>query len=406
MKHRHARALRSAAALVAATALLAGCGGRGDSGSETPGVTDDTITIGSSYPLSGPLAANGTAAMTAAKAYFDAVNAEGGVTMADGKTRKIDFTYYDDGYDPAKAVQNYQKLTTQDDAFALFQTFGTAPNLAMMKQANAQEVPQLFVHSGASVFSAGQDEFPWTVGWQPTYETEGVAFGDFLTARDEPVKVAVIAQNDDLGEAFVNGFKDAIDGSQVTIVGEQTYEPSDPTLDSQVSQLASTDADVLFQAVAIPKLAAGAMTKADELGWKPENLLVSLVSSTDQVVKPSGLDGSTGIFSTAFLKAADDPQWADDEDVQQYVDRVEATDSSVDPTVPNATWGYAAAATLVQALEESDPTRDSLMDAIRGVSGSVPLMLPGLELAPSSTTPALQDVNVQEFKDGAWSEVP
>lgn len=406
MKHVKTRVLRTGIAVLAATALLAACGGR-DSGSSSssPGITDDTVHIGSSYPLSGPLAANGTAAMTAAKAYFDSVNAAGGVKMADGKTRKIDFTYYDDGYDPARAVQNYQKLTTQDDVFALFQTFGTSPNLAIMKSANADKVPQLYVHSGASVFSADQDKSPWTVGWQPTYETEGKAFADYLTGQDKPIKVAVIAQNDDLGGAFVNGFKDAIGGSQVTIVGEQTYEPTDPTLDSQVSKLASTKADVLFQAVAIPKLAAGAMSKAHDLGWDPENMLVSLVSSTDQVVNPSGLDGSTGVFSTAFLKAADDPQWADDAEVQKYVELVKKTDSQVDPTVPNATWGYASAATLVKALEASEPTRDSLMDAIHSVSGTVPLMLPGLELKPSSTTPALEEVHVQQFKNGAWAPI-
>lgn len=409
MKRPQSRALRLGISIFAAALLVSACG-RGETSSGTgdaaPGVTDSTVKIGSSYPLSGPLAANGTAAMSAAKSYFDAVNDDGGVKMADGKTRKIDFVYYDDGYDPARTVQNYKKLTTQDNVFALFQTFGTSPNLSIMDSANADKVPQLFVHSGAAVFSEDQEANPFTVGWSPTYETEGAAFADFLKKRDEPVTVAIISQNDDLGEAFVSGFKDGIDGSQVKVVGEQTYEATDPTLDSQVSQLASTKADVLLSAVAIPKLTAGAMSKAQQLGWDPEHLLVSLVSSTDQVVKPSGLDGSTGIYSTAFLKAADDPQWADDEDVMEYVARMKASAPNADPTIPNAAWGYASAASLVQALEEmKEVSRESLMDEVHNISGTVPLMLPGLELKGSMTEPALQELHVQQFKDGTWATV-
>lgn len=162
--------------------------------------------------------------------------------------------------------------------------------------------------------------------------------------------------------------EDNIGGSQVKVVGEQTYEATDPTLDSQVSKLASTKADVLFSAVAIPKLAAGALSKAQQLGWNPENLLVSLVSSTDQVVKPSGLDGSTGIYSAA--------------------------------------WGYGTAATLVKALGEmKEVSRDNLMEKVHNISGTVPLMLPGLKLKGSMTTPALQELHIQQFKDGAWTTV-
>lgn len=409
MNRPQSRALRLGVAFFAATLLVSACG-RGDSGSGTgadaPGVTDSTVKIGSSYPLSGPLAANGTAAMSAATSYFDAINEEGGVEMADGKTRKIEFVYYDDGYDPARTVQNYKKLTTQDNVFALFQTFGTSPNLSIMDSANADKVPQLFVHSGAAVFSEDQEAHPYTIGWQPTYETEGAAFADFLKQRDKPVTVAIISQNDDLGKAFVSGFKDNIGGSQVKVVGEQTYEATDPTLDSQVSKLASTKADVLFSAVAIPKLAAGALSKAQQLGWNPENLLVSLVSSTDQVVKPSGLDGSTGIYSAAFLKAADDPQWADDDEVKLYVARMKKSAPKADPTIPNATWGYGTAATLVKALREmKEVSRDSLMEEVHNISGTVPLMLPGLKLKGSMTTPALQELHIQQFKDGAWTTV-
>ena len=402
--------IRLGAALIVATMSLTACGARGDSssgtGADAPGITDSSVAIGSSYPLSGPLAANGTAAMGGAKSYIDSVNAKGGVKMSDGKTRKIDFTYYDDGYDPARTVQNYKKLTTRDNVFALLQTFGTAPNLAIRGSANTDEVPQVFVHSGAAEFSKDQAKNPWTVGWQPTYESEGGALAQFLVNRDKKTTVAVISQNDDLGKAFVSGFEDAIKGSQVSIVGRQTYEPTDPSLDSQVSKLAGTKADVLFSAVAIPKLTAGAMAKAQQIGWSPEHLLVSLVSSTKLVVEPSGLDGSGGIYSTAFLKAADDPQWQDDAEVQAYVAQMKKSAPDADPTIPNATWGYASAATLVKALEETkDLSRQGLMDTVHGISGTVPLLLPGLELKGSTTAPALQKLNVQQFSQGAWAPV-
>ncbi|GII58703.1 ABC transporter substrate-binding protein [Planotetraspora thailandica] len=407
MNQAHSPALRAGAILVAAVLALGACG-RGETsssgGSQAPGVTDTTVKIGASYALSGPLAANGTAAMNGAKSYFDAINAAGGVKMSDGKTRKIEVVQYDDGYDPARAVQNYRKLTTQDNVFALFQTFGTAPNLAIMDSANSEKVPQLFVHSGAAVFSQDQKAKPYTVGWQPTYETEGAAYAKFLTARDQDLTVAVISQNDDLGKAFVNGFTSGIGGSKVKIVAQETYEATDPTLDSQITKLAASKADVLFSAIAIPKLTAGALSKAAELGWNPEHLLVSLVSSVDQVIKPSGLDGSHGIYSTAFVKAADDQQWAADKDVQDYIARMKTSAPGADPTVPNAAWGYGAAATLVKALQETkDITRDGLVQTVQHLTGSVPLLLPGLELHASLTGPPLDRLHVQQFKDGKWS---
>ncbi|GII29164.1 ABC transporter substrate-binding protein [Planotetraspora mira] len=408
MNQAQSRVLRAGVLLAAAVLSLAACGrgGTSSSGSQTPGITDTTVKIGASYALSGPLAANGTAAMNGAKSYFDAINAQGGVKMSDGKTRKIEVVKYDDGYDPARAVQNYKKLTTQDNVFALFQTFGTAPNLAIMDSANAEKVPQLFVHSGAAVFSQDQQAKPYTVGWQPTYETEGAAYAKFLTAQDKDVTVAVISQNDDLGKAFVNGFTSGIAGSKVKIVAQETYQATDPTLDSQVTKLAASKADVLFSAIAIPKLTAGALSKAAELGWNPEHLLVSLVSSVDQVIKPSGLDGSHGIYSTAFVKAADDQQWATDKDVQDYIARMKTSAPGADPTVPNAAWGYGAAATLVKALQETKTvTRDGLVQEIQSLSGAVPLLLPGLELHASLDGPPIKELHVQQFKDGKWSLV-
>src|SRR4051812_19192937 len=250
------------AGLLAAVVGLAACGGRGGSNgsgsgggaASAPGVTASQITLGGSYPLSGPVAANGTAALGGAMAYFDAVNAQGGGKMGDGKTRKIKFVYYDDGYDPAKAAQNYQKLVNQSHVFSLFQTFGTAPNIAIQKNANSAGVPQVFVHAGDALFSDDQKAHPWTIGWQPTYEAEGEAYGKYLAGQNKPLTVAVLRQSDTLGSVYLSGFKQGIQGSKVKIVKVATYTPADSSVDSQISQLAATHADVLYMAVAVVPL--------------------------------------------------------------------------------------------------------------------------------------------------------
>lgn len=393
---------RTAAVGLVASLALAGCG-REDDAAAAPGVTDSTIKVGTTVPLSGPLSANGTAALGGVKAYFGAVNDAGGVKLADGTKRKLELVHYDDGYDPARAVQNYQKLVNQNQVFALLQTFGTPSNIALMSNATRDKVPQLFVHSGASVFSADQKKNAWTIGWQPTYESEGEAYAKHLVEQDKPVRVAALSQNDDLGKAFLNGFTAGIKGSQVKIVARQTYEPSDPTLDSQIRNLAASKADVLFSAVAIPKLQAGALEKAREIGWSPTVMLISLVSSIKQVITPSG--ATEGLLSTAFVKGADDPQWKSDPDVREYLARMKQHSPGADPTIPNAEWGYGSAATFVKALEGmQEVSRDGLMASVDRLSGDVPLLLPGVTLDGSATdAPPVHGFRIQEFRDGRWN---
>ena len=406
------RNVLAVAGLLAAVVLVAACGGRGGSsssgkGASAPGVTDTQITLGASYPLSGPVAANGTAALGGAKAYFDAVNAQGGVKMGDGKTRKIKFVYYDDGYDPAKAAQNYQKLVHQDRVFGLFQTFGTAPNIAIQKNANSDGVPQVFVHAGDALFSNDQKAHPWTIGWQPTYEAEGEAYGRYLAGLGKPLTVAVLRQSDTLGAVYLSGLKQGIKGSRVRVVKVATYTPADSSVDSQISQLAGTHADVLYMAVAVVPLMISGLQHVKTLGWNPTELLISLSSSIDQVVTPAKLTSSDKVYTASFVKQADDPQWQSDRDVQQYLSRMKQYSPKANPSITNAQWGYGAAQSLVSALQAMKTvSRRSLMDAIHGLHLKLGLFLPGVTLDGSSYTHTpVHGIDVQHLSGGKWQIV-
>jgi ABC-type branched-subunit amino acid transport system substrate-binding protein len=401
---------RWAVVCVAAALVAAGCGRPDDSSggggsASTPGVSDTEITIGGSYPLSGPLGPNGQAAAGGAKAVFDAVNAGGGVKMGDGKTRTIKFTYFDDGYDPAKATQNFTKLVN-DNVFALFQTFGTAPNIAIMKQANARKVPQVFVHAGDLLFSNEPDKNPYTIGWQPTYESEGEMYGKYLAGQNKPLTVAVLRQADTLGQVFLQGLQEGIAGSQVKLVGTQTYVPSDPSVDAQISKLKATNADALFMAVAIPPLMISGLQHAKTLGWDPTVFMASMTSSINQVVGPGKLTGNTKLYTASFLKQPDDPQYKADPAVQEYLSRFKQYGGNANPYITNAQWGYGAAQTFVSALEQMKTvSRDSLMQTVRSMKTEVPLLQTGLSY-DGTQKPPIDKLNLDHYQGGAWTPVP
>jgi branched-chain amino acid transport system substrate-binding protein len=397
------------AVVAVAVALVAAACGRPDDSSSggsagAPGVTDTQITIGGSYPLSGPLGPNGQAAAGGAKAVFEAVNAAGGVKMGDGKTRKIEFVYYDDGYDPAKTTQNFTKLVNQN-VFALFQTFGTAPNIAIMKQANQRKVPQVFVHAGDLLFSNEPDKNPFTIGWQPTYESEGQMYGKFLADQGKPLTVAVLRQADTLGQVFLQGLQEGIAGSQVKLVGTETYVPSDPSVDAQISKLKATNADALFMAVAIPPLMISGLQHAKTLGWNPTVFMASMSSSINQVVGPGKLTGNSKLYTASFLKAPDNPAYANDPAVKEYLARFKQYGGNANPFITNAQWGYGAAQTFVNALQQlKTVSRDGLMQELRSLKTEVPLLQPGLSY-DGSQAPPISKLYLNHFQNGAWTQV-
>src|SRR5438477_4057873 len=278
-------ALIAALALAPAPAMAA----------DTPGVTATEIKLGNTNPYSGPASAYGTIGKVIG-AYFKKVNDEGGLNG-----RKVNYITYDDAYSPPKAVEMVRKLVEQDQVAALFQTLGTPTNSAIHKYVNAQKVPHLFVATGATKWGDPQ-HFPWTMGWQPNYQTEGDIYARYVLKNVPNARIGILYQNDDYGKDYVKGFKDGLgDAAKKLIVMEQTYETSDPTIDSQIVNLKNSGANVFFN-VTIPKYAAQAIKKSAEIGWKPLHLLNNVSNSVGAVLKPAGLQNSKDIVSTFYLK--------------------------------------------------------------------------------------------------------
>jgi branched-chain amino acid transport system substrate-binding protein len=393
-------------ALLAVLALLATACGRGSStggstGSESsgsdPGITASSIKLGGSYPFSGPASAYGTIGV-AAKAYFDWLNAKGGING-----RKIEFTTLDDGYEPARALQNSKRLVEQDKVFALFNTLGTANNLAIWDYTNQQKVPQVFVATGASEWGADLAKHPFTIGWQPDYVSEARVYGTYLKQAKPNAKVAVLYQNDAYGKDLLDGFKQAIDGSGIQVTAAESYEVTDPTIDSQVSKLATSKADV-FLDITTPKFGAQAIHRLTEVDWKPLHILNNVAASKTLVLKPAGLAASKGILSTTYFKDPEDPRWASDPAMQEYKAGLKQYAPSADVNEPFNVYGWAAASTMAKALEQmKQPTRAALMDTIRNLNLEIPLLLPGVSVRTSPTDGyPIQDMQMMQFDGENW----
>jgi branched-chain amino acid transport system substrate-binding protein len=389
---------RSGAVLATASIavlLVTGCtrgesaGGPGSDGT-SPGITDDSISIGISSPLSGPTAGPGSCTVAGLAAYIGAKNADGGFEFGDGKTRQVEFTYLDDVYDPARAVSNFRQLVN-DGMFAYVGALGTPTNAAVMPIAEEEEVPQVLLTTGARTFSEDQEAHPWTEGLLPTYATEGAAFGTLLADADQPITVATLAQNDDFGESYLDGFNSAIEGSQVQIVASATYEPTDTTLDSQVTELAASGADVLLSAVSVTPLQVGVLTKAQSLGWLPRIFLPSNTSTPGTILQPGGAGAYPAVYTPSFSKNPNSPAFAEDEDVQAYNAAFEQYGSQIASTyTPHCTWGYTEGAVLDQVFQGmEEPTRDSFMESLRSISDfQAPMLLDGITVDTTSSDEA------------------
>jgi branched-chain amino acid transport system substrate-binding protein len=269
-----------------------------------PGADDKEIRIGAIHPYSGPASAYGTIGK-AISAYIDKVNAEGGVNG-----RKLKFIGLDDGYNPAKTVEQARKLVEEEETLVVFNPLGTPPNTAIQKYMNSKKVPHLFVATGATKWGDPKN-FPWTMGWQPTYQAEGSIFAKHILDTKPNAKIAVLMQNDDYGKDYFKGFEDGLGDKKNLIVAKVTYEVTDPTIDSQMVSLKASGADVFFN-ITTPKFAAQAIKKAAEIGWKPTHYLNSVSASVSAVLAPAGLEISTGIMTTLYAKDPTDPQFAND----------------------------------------------------------------------------------------------
>jgi branched-chain amino acid transport system substrate-binding protein len=362
-----------------------------------PGASDSEIKIGNTNPYSGPASAYGTIGKTIA-AYFNKVNAEGGING-----RKINFISYDDGYSPPKTVEQARKLVESDEVLFLFQTLGTPPNSAIQKYMNSKKVPQLFVATGATKWGDPKN-FPWTMGWQPTYQAEGHIYAKYLLEHHPNGKIGILYQNDDYGKDYVKGLKDGLNG-KIQIVSELPYETTDPTVDSQIVNLKASGADIFFN-VTTPKFAAQAIKKAAEIGWKPVHLLNNVSQSVGAVLKPAGLENSKGIYSSYYLKDPTDPQWKGDPAYKDWAAFMEKYYPEGDRTSSFPVYGYAVTQSLVGVLKQcgDDLTRANIVKQAASLKDQqIGMLLPGITINTSPTDfYPIKQMQMQEFNGERW----
>jgi branched-chain amino acid transport system substrate-binding protein len=347
-----------------------------------PGASDTEIKIGNIMPYSGPLSAYALIGRTEA-AFFRKLNDEGGING-----RKISFISYDDAFSPPKTVEQARKLVESDEVLLIFQSLGTPTNNAIQKYLDQKKVPQLFVATGATKFGDPKN-FPWTMGWQPTYQTEGRIYAKYILQNLPQARIGILFQNDDSGRDYLKGLKDGLgeDAAKRMIVAELPYDPSDPTVDSQVVSLKTLGADVFFNE-ASPKFAAQAIRKAAEIGWKPTLFLASISNSVGSVLRPAGLENAKGILSTNYLKDPTDPAWKDDPAIKEWSAFMDKYFPEGDKTSTFSVYGYLLAQTMVQVLKQcgDELTRANIMKQATSLKDfELGLLLPGIKINTSPT---------------------
>ena len=386
-------ALSAALAILGATSVSAA-----DQKKYDVGATDTEIKIGNIMPYSGPASSYSVIGKTEA-AYFNKINAEGGING-----RKINFISYDDGYSPPKTVEQARKLVESDEVLLIFNSLGTPPNSSIHKYMNAKKVPQLFVATGATKWNDPR-EFPWTMGWQPSYQSETQIYAKYILKNYPNAKIAVLYQNDDYGKDYLKGLKDGLGSKVSMIVAEEAYETTEPTIDSHLLNLKASGADV-FVDLSIPKFAAQAIKKAAEVQWKPVHFLNSVSSSITATIKPAGFDNAQGIITSEYLKDPTDPQWKDDSDIKAwnaFLDKYYPEANRADAFV---IYGYAVAQSMVQVLKRcgDDLTRANVMKQAASMHDAVVSgLLPGVKINTSATDFApISQLQLAKFKGNTW----
>jgi len=363
-----------------------------------PGASDTEIKIGNIMPYSGPASAYGTIGKTEA-AFFRMINDKGGING-----RKVTFISLDDGYSPPKTVEMARKLVEQEQVLLVFNSLGTPSNSAIHKYMNAKKVPQLFVATGATKWNDPKG-FPWTMGWQPNYQTEAVVYAKHILKNSPEAKIAVLYQNDDYGKDYLKGFRDGLGDKVKMIVAEVTYETADPTVDSQIVQLQGSGATVFFN-ISTPKFAAQAIRKAYDVGWKPVHYLNNVSSSVGSVLTPAGVEKSVGLITTQYQKDPTDRQWDADpaiiawkEFMQKYYPEGDTKDAL------NIT-GFNVAATLVQVLKQcgDNLSRENVIRQAASLKDfRVETLLPGIRINTSPTDFApIESFRLARFDGRQW----
>ncbi|WP_353813682.1 ABC transporter substrate-binding protein [Agromyces sp. SYSU T00266] len=407
---RRIRLLPAAVAGIAVTALaLSGCAGR-DAADDTaepvaeacsPGFTDTEVRIGNSIPLSGPAAAYGAIGQ-ALKAYFDDVNADGGLEFADGSTRDVTVTVIDDGYDPAKTAANVRTLVEQDEVFALAGVLGTGAAISVAPYVEEEGVPNLFVGTGSDAILALHEGDPWTTGFMPQYGFEVQALAEYLVENHPGSTAAILYQNDDFGESIRAGFEAAFEGTGIEIVAAESYELASASVDSQVTSLAASGAD-LFLDWAVGAFATQSLKKKLELGWDATTVINAPAADATFFLKPAGEGAADGVVSIAYTKDITDPSLAGDPGFDAWTDFAAAHPDEVNALSAPAAAGYQTAQLLEAALQQMEGcTREALLDAATSFDGLE------LDLAPVAVTTApdypyaFSEIGVQVFNGSNW----
>ena len=363
------------------------------------GATDTEIKIGQTVPFSGPASAYAGIGKTQA-AYLKMINEQGGING-----RKLNLIQYDDAYSPPKAVEQVRKLVEGDEVLFTFQIIGTPSNAAVQKYLNTKKVPQLLASTGASRFSDPQNA-PWTIAYNPNYQSEARIYAKYILKNHPDAKIGILFQNDDLGRDYVTGLKAGLgDKAATMIVGETSYELSDPTIDSQIVKLKSLGADLLYDA-STPKFAAQAIKKVADLGWKPIHILDINASPVSATLKPAGLEISKDIISTNYGKDPGDPQWKDDAGLKAYFAFMDKYYPEGDKLNTVNIYGYSTAELLVHILRQcgDDLTRENIMrqaTSLKNYTGS--LALPGMSAHTSPTDYRInKQMQMMKFDGERW----
>jgi branched-chain amino acid transport system substrate-binding protein len=383
---------------VSAAAVLSASGATLAQKKYDDGATDKEIKIGHTNPYSGPASSYGVIGKCI-EAYWKSVNDAGGING-----RMVKFITLDDGYSPPKTVEVVRQLVEQEKVLCTFNTLGTPTNTAIHKYMNQKKVPMLFVATGASKWGKPK-EFPWTMGFQPDYHTEGVIYAKHMLSTVKDAKVAVLMQNDDYGKDYWEGFKEGLGKEAGRVVKHVTYEPTDPTVDSQVIQLKDSGANVLFN-ISIPKFAAQSIRKAAEIGWKPVHYLNNVSASVATVMKPAGFENSQGILTAAYLKDPTDKQWDDSADMKAWREWMNKWMAGANQSDASYVFAYAVSSLMHETLKKcgDNLTRENLMrQAANHQKLALPLLLPGITVNTSPTDYyPIQAVQLARFKGESW----
>ncbi|MBR0821436.1 ABC transporter substrate-binding protein [Bradyrhizobium liaoningense] len=362
------------------------------------GASDTEIKIGNIMPYSGPASAY-AAIGKAEEAYFNKVNAEGGING-----RKIKFISYDDGYSPPKTVEQARKLVESDGVLLIFGSLGTSTNGAIRKYMNDKKVPQLFVASGASKWNDPK-QYPWTMGWQPSYASEARIYAKFVMKEKPDAKIGVLYQNDDFGKDYLKGLKDGLGAKASMIVLEDGYDTSEPAIDEHVVKLKASGADV-FLSITTPKFAAQAIKKAAEINWHPVHIISNVSASVGGVLEPAGLEVSQGILSASYAKDGSDPQWNADDGMKKFYNFLAQYDPKANKLDAGVVFGYAAAQTMVKVLQMcgDELTRENVMKQAASLKDFEPdTLLPGIKINTAADNFApIEQLQMMRFKGRKW----